>query len=251
MPSFVPFVPAAGVLRNGPDVLVSLPDPDRGTDEPVIRPGVPRYAGATLDLLPLVAQGGPTFPLLAPVDLACRRLPLFPALPGLPEVSVLVELAPIPFRSAAVMRRLPGIPTLYVGLLPAAVPPAEDELVRAGDVVAIVGAAWVGLLFADRLTLSPAAWIDQIALAMTGVDSPEEVATWRTLARFDDPGARGVRVLDHVGRPAVGEPFRITGPAGTSTATTGPGGRLDLPPGAVELRWEQGDPVHALSLIHI
>lgn len=116
MATFVPFAPAIGVRRIGPDVTTVLPDPVRTPDEPISRPGVARHAGATVVWLPLVAQGGPTFPLLAPVDGTCRLLPLVTAMPELPSVTTVVELSPLPFVGAAVFRRLPGLPTFYLAV---------------------------------------------------------------------------------------------------------------------------------------
>ena len=72
------------------------------------------------------------------------------------------------------------------------------------------------LELADRVTLTPAAWIEQIAIAMTGHRQPGRHRGLARLNRFDGTD-RELRVLDHVGRPAPGQQIRVTGPAGTST----------------------------------
>ena len=245
MATFAPFVQATGVRRDSPDRTVSLPDPPRTPGEAVSRPGVARHAGAPIVWLPLVAQGGPTFPLVAPVTGTCRRIELVPPLPGLPGVQTVVELSALPFAAAPVLRRLPGFPTFYLAPITADELPADDELVRAGNVVVAAQAASVGLLFDDRVTLSPAAWIEQIALAMTEVDAAGDVAAWRDLNRFA-PTGRALRVLDHAGRPAAGRQVEVSGPGGASTVTTDAAGVLPLPPGDLQLTWQAGRPVHAL-----
>lgn len=245
MAAFQPFVPGTGVRRSGPDVPGMLADPPRAPGDPISRPGVARHAGASLVWLPLVAQGGPTFALTAPADAACRLLPLAAPDPSLPGVATVVELSPLPFASAQVMRRLPGLPTFYLAVATSnPLPLAEDDFVAAGSPLVDAAAAFVGLLFDDRVALSPAAWVQQVALAMTGIDSAADVAAWQTLARFDEPGRR-LRVLDHVGRPAVGASMRITGAAGTTTATVDAAGTLPLPPGDLQLAWQAQQPVLA------
>src|SRR6266540_1769447 len=245
MATFAPFAPAAGVRRAAPDVTVALPDPARAPDEPMNRPGVARHAGATLVWLPLVAQGGPTFPLLAPVTGTCRQLPLSPPLPELAGVATILELSPLPFGSAPVLRRLPGFPTFYLAPVTVEPLPADDELVRVGSTVVAADAAYIGLLFDNRVTLSPAAWVEQIAIAMSAVDTPGEVAAWRELNRFA-ASDRVVRVLDHVGRPAVGQQLRVASASGTSTVATDGDGGLPLPAGDLQLTWQALQPVHAL-----
>jgi len=245
MPAFVPFVPATGVRRQGLDVAGVLAEPPRAPGEPISRPGVARYAGAALVWLPLAAQGGPTFPLQAPADATCRLLPLAVADPALPGVQRIFELSPLPFAGPGVIRRLPGLPTFY--LAPATSNPlalVEDDFVAAGSTIADVGAAFVGLLFADRLALSPAAWVGQIALAMTGIDSDAEVLAWQALDRFA-PAGRSLRVLDHVGRPAAGVSIRISAASGTTTVAVDAAGALALPPGDVQLAWPAQQPVLA------
>ena len=197
--------------------------------------------------LPLVAQGGPTFPLRSPASGTCRMLPVTTPVPGLPGVTTIVELSPLPFAGAAVFRRLPGLPTFYLAPVTTDPLPAEDDFVAAGSdlVAAGVGAAFVGLLFDDRLALSPASWVEQIALAMTGIEAAPDIAAWRELDRFA-PTERTIRVLDHVGRPLAGASVRVAGGTGTSTIVTDASGSLPLPAGDVQLTWQAARPVHAL-----
>lgn len=245
MAAFVPFVAETGVRRQAPDVASVLADPPRAPGDPVSRPGVARHAGATVVWLPLVAQGGPTFALQSPALATCRLLPLAVTDPALPGVATLVELSPLPFAPASVMRRLPGLPTFYLAPVTGnPLPLAEDDAIAAGDTVVDIGAAFVGLLFDDRLALSPAAWVQQIALAMTGIDSAAEVAAWQTLARFAST-ERTLRVLDHVGRPAAGASIRIAAASGTTTVAVDASGALSLPPGDLQLAWQAQQPVLA------
>src|SRR4051794_40818679 len=241
MASFAPFV-APAVLSGGADLTVALPDPPRAPGEAITRPGVARHAGATLVWLQLGPQGGPPFELLAPVTGTCRLLPALPAL----SAARILELSPLPFASAPVLRRLPGLPTFYLAPVTAAALPEEDALVRAGSqIVAAASTAFVGLLFDDRVALSPAAWVELIAAAMSALDSATDVTAWRTLARFAT-GGRALRVLDHVGRPAAGQQIRVAGPSATTTLTTDATGALPLPAGALSLTWQAARPVHAL-----
>jgi phosphatidylserine/phosphatidylglycerophosphate/cardiolipin synthase-like enzyme len=245
MATFVPFAPDTGVQRLAPDITGVQPDPVRNPGEPISRPGVARHAGATVVWLPLVAQGGPTFPLRAPAGGTCRLLPLTTPLPELPGVATIVELSPLPFAGAGVFRRLPGLPTFYLAPVTTDPLPAEDDFIPAGSDLAAVSSAFVGLLFDDRLALSPASWIEQIALAMTGLDTAAEVVAWRLLDRFT-PTGRSIRVLDHVGRPMVGAQIRVAGPTGTSSVLTDASASLALPAGDVQLTWQAVRPVHAL-----
>ena len=243
MASFVPFVPATGVRRAGPDVVAALPDPPRTPGEPIRRPGVARHAGAILVWLPLAPDGAASFPLLAPATGTCRTVTLPAA--TLPGVTQLLEIAPLPFAVAAVLRRLPGLPTFHLAFATAGSPPEDGALVRAGEVLTTATAAFVGLLFADRVALTPATWVDLVAGAMTGVDTPADVTAWRRLADFA-PAGRVLHVRDHVGRPAVGQQVLVTGPAGNAALVTDAAGALPLPGGALELAWQAARPVHAL-----
>src|SRR5829696_1761571 len=153
MATFAPFAPEIGVSRDGPDLTVALLDPPRAPNEPIVRPGVARHAGAPLVWLPLDAQGAGTFPLAALVTGTCRRV----TPPALPGVTTVLELSPLPFESGAVLRRLPGYPTFYLAPVTGDPLPADDELVRVGSTIVNANAAFVGMLFDDRVAPSPAA----------------------------------------------------------------------------------------------
>lgn len=212
----------------------------RVTGAPLIRPGVARHSGATLLLLPIEADNMQSFAIAAPVTGTCRPITL-------PGAMTLVELSPLPFAARRVLRRLPGLPTFYLGWEGVAQPPADDMLVQAGEVLATTPKAFAGLLFDDRMALSPVSWVELVAAAMTGVDSAAAVTAWRALTAFAGT-ERALRVLDHVGRPLAGERIRVASGAGSSTVTTGDDGSLPLPPGEVGLLWERDGarPVHAL-----
>jgi len=246
MVSFAPFVPATGVRRAAPDVTVTLPSPPRQPGDPLVRPGVARHEGATLVMLPLEEDGSGSFPLSSPVTGPCRRVELGTTLPGLPGVTTLLEVSPLPFGIRPALRRLPGLPVFYLGAANAPTP-LDDELVRAGETVLTTNRAYVGMLFGDRVAQSPAAWVDLVADAISGVDTVAEETAWRDLTSYAAPG-RVLRVLDHVGRPAASYQLRIDG----ATVATDGSGEVPLPAGEVSVRWMADDlggpalgPVHA------
>ena len=254
MATFVPFVTASDVQRAEPDVLVTLPDPPRMPGAPLVRPGVARLAGSPLVLMPIAPNGGaPSVTVRSPVTGVSRRVELgTTSLPGLPGVATLLEVAPLPFASAEVFRRLPGLPTFYVAIPALGGTPLDDHVVTAGESLGTSATVWVGALFADRVALSPAAVVDLVAEAMTGTDAANDIAAWRTLAALADPG-RTLRVLDHVGRPGASYRVRVTGPVGTSVLTADAAGAVALPPGELSVRWvadgmgvAPGRPMHAL-----
>ena len=236
--SFVPFVDLAAVGRAGPDVTITLPAPPRSPGDPLVRSGVARHEGASITLLPLAAAVD--FELLAPVAGTVRRTALGTELPG---VTTLLEVSPLPFGIRRVLRRLPAYPTFYLGAAGGAPVPVDDEAVRAGDVLTTTAQAWVGVVLADRVTLSPAAWVSRIGEAMAGEDLAGDVNAWQALAALADPGAgRRLRVLDHAGRPAPAYRLSV---AGAPTTTDADGG-VPLPPGEVAVRWTDATrPVHA------
>ena len=106
MATFAPFVSPSAVRRAGPDLLVTLPDPPRTPGDPLVRPGVARLAGAPLVLLPLAPSGGaPSLTVRSPMTGFSRRVELqTTTLPGLPGVTTLLEVAPLPFAAADVLR---------------------------------------------------------------------------------------------------------------------------------------------------
>ncbi|MFC7359470.1 hypothetical protein [Nocardioides astragali] len=254
MATFLPFVAVAAVQRGGPDVLVTLPDPPRQPGEPLVRPGVARLAGAQLMMVPLVPQGGGTVNVHSPVTGPCRQVDLTATpIAALPGVSILLEISPLPFAAAAVLRRLPGLPVFYVAVPALASPPPDDHLVAAGEQLGTEAIAWVGALFDDRLALSPLTVMGLIGDAMPVLDTNAEVADWQRLADELDVAGRTLRVLDHAGRPGASYRVRVVAPAGTTVQTADATGSLTLPAGDLELRWiadEDGDPVdrpvHAL-----
>ena len=220
--------PAGTAVRGDADVTIVLPDPPRTPGAPIVRPGVARYAGATVTLLPLVAGSG-TFPLLAPVTGLVRRIELATPLPGVP-VGTLLELAPLPFADAAVLRLLPGLPTFVLAPVTTDPLPTDDELVARGTPLAGVAAAQVGLLFADRVALAPGAWVAAVLAALVAADPTEDTSDWRRLEPLLAPGRR-LRLLDHVGRPAASYRVRVGGGELTADAQ----GEVPLPAGPVDV----------------
>ena len=185
-------------------------------------------------MLPLESDSSGQFPLRSPVTGPCRRVDLAPGLPGLPGVLTLLEVSPLPFGMRPVLRRLPGMPTFYLG--PVSPLLEDDKLVRAGEEVTTTDRAYVGMLFGDRVALSPAAWIDLVADAVTGFDSTAEETAWRDLTKHAEPG-RVLRVLDHVGRPAAFHRLQVAG----SMVATNAVGEVQLAGGEVPVRWLADD----------
>ena len=249
MVTFVPFVAPADVRRAAPDLVVRLPDPARSPGAPLVRPGVARLAGTPLAMLPLEPIGAAPMTVRSPVLGLSRRVDVV----DLPGVSTLLEIAPLPFQAAEVLRRLPGLPTFYIGIPGLGAAPADDDAVSAGEPLGTAPTAWVGALFADRVTVSPAAVLDLIGRAMTGLDAAADVAAWQALSPLAQEAGRTLRLLDHAGRPGMGYRMQVAGSAGTSVLTADPAGRLALPAGDLSLFWVADDagsavsrPVHAL-----
>lgn len=245
MTSFVPCVPATGVDRAAPDITAPLPNPPRQPGDPVVRPAAARYEGATVAFLPLQASGSTPIPVRSPVT-GTARLVALPAT-GIAGVTTLIEVSPLPFGVRGVVRRLPALPTFYLGAVTTDALPADDSLLSAGETIVVASSLIVGAVFGDRVTLSPAAWIDLIGDALDGVEPASEVDDWRALARFA-PSDRRLRVLDHAGRPAASYQLRLN----AATVTTDAAGEVPLPAGDVTVRWLADDhadapvgPVHA------
>ena len=231
MASFTPPFDPTTVTRL-PDVTVNLPDPPRSATDPLIRPGIARYAGATLVLLH-VRSGGTSFSLSSPVTSAVRNVNLDAPLDG--GISQLLEISPLPFGIAQALRALkPGLPTFYLGYSRPADTPPDDELVNpAAPLAAVTGDAYVGVLFQDRVTLAPWAWIELLRAAVQDTGNAAGASAWTSLASLY-AGTRSLRVLDHAGHPAgAGRTFQIrirrtdTTFEGPWTRVTGPDGDLE------------------------
>ena len=110
-----------------------------------------------------------------------------------------------------------------------------------------MSSAVIGVVFGDRVALSPATWIDLIGDALDGIENAPDVAAWRALGDFAATD-RILRVLDHAGRPAASYSMRVN----ATTVTTDSAGEVSLPAGDVAVRWIADDlgevpdgPVHA------
>ena len=67
-----------------------------------------------LTWLPLVSQGGPTFPLFAPATGVTEQRSITTVIPEMPGATRILRLAPLPFQAAAVFRQHAGIPDILV-----------------------------------------------------------------------------------------------------------------------------------------
>ena len=154
--------------------------------------------------LPLVAQGGPTFPLRARPAARAGCCPSPPAA-GTARGDHDRELSPLPFAGAAVFRRLPGLPTFYLApVTPARLPAHEDDFVRGSDTVAGRGRRRGRRAGLRRPARALPGSLDRADRA--GDDrarAAADIAAWRELDRFA-PTEPELRVLDHVGRPLAG-----------------------------------------------
>jgi phosphatidylserine/phosphatidylglycerophosphate/cardiolipin synthase-like enzyme len=222
-----PFDPGA-VSRALPDLRVALPDPGRQLADPLIRPGVARYAGRTLILLHVTAGG--TFALVSPAQAAAREVTLEPG--TLPGITSLLEISPLPFAISPVLRALrPGAPTFYIGA-PGLTFPENDGLMENAAPLGSVTEAFVGVLFQDSVTMAPWAWIELIRAALETSGDTDGADDWGTLTSLYS-GVRGLRVLDHAGNLLDGATFDIrirradSTFEGPYTRTTGPDGDLE------------------------
>ena len=261
-----PFDPTL-VMRATSDLIVELPDTAFSPGDPLVRPGVARYPGAALILLPVSAVS--TLELFSPVTGAVRNVNLLAPLAG--TITQLLEISPLPFAIGSALRALqPGLPTFYLAYDRPLDTPADNELVTtAGSLATITGGAavFLGAMFQDGVSLAPSAWIELIGAALEESDA----ASWNTLAQLYT-STRSLYVLDHAGRPAENRAFsiriqrsdgvfdgpwsRVTGPDGDLEAAAAanpldrpnPAGGVTLQPslfGAsaerTELLWD-GDP---------
>ena len=122
-------------------------------------------------------------------------------------VPQLMELSPLPFAIAPVLRALdPGLPTFYIGFGGAALP-EEDTSVLLSNATLTVTRAVIGCMFQDRMTLEPWAWIDLIGDALEKA-APSDAPAWRSLASLFD-GRRTIQVRDWAGRPVANQVFEI------------------------------------------
>lgn len=251
MPSFSPPVVPADQLRLA-DLELVLPDPPRGPAEPVNRPGVARYAGATVTMLHLMAPrlGDPStsliaFELLAPATGAVRRVDLGsgtadPALEAVRDLGPLIEISPLPFGIEGALRRFrQGLPTFYLSygidsaaLIPVsaaeAVVPADDTVVTVGESFGFVTELAIGVLFQDRTTLSPRTWIELVGRSLDENGETEAAADWNAMLElFAADPVRTLRVIDAAGRPAAGQIVRI-GNAATDDRASDAEGNIDV-----------------------
>ena len=202
MPAFRPPFDVTRVVVT--DARITLPD--RYAQPPPVAVG--RYDGAAIELMRLAPIASATsFAWSWPATCAVRRIDLSPADAAALGIAQLIELSPLPFAIAATLRALPpGAPTLFAGLVGAALP-ADDTTVSVGDAPITVTGAVFGAVFQDRVALAPWAWIDLIGDALA-LGSPADEAAWRTLATLY-ADRRTIRVLGPQGRPLPGQQFRV------------------------------------------
>ena len=209
MATFVPFAPGAGVRRRArPHRRPARPAPDSG--DPSSGPASPGTRAPRWCCCRSRADGAGRS--------RCRaghrhvpRVELGTALPGLPGVTTLLEVSPLPFG----IRRRAAAAAGTAHLLPGA--GQRDPVARDDELVARRRAqsldrghrAFVGLLFGDRVALSPAAWVELIADGHGRASTPRggrrRLARPRPVRR-DRPGAARARPRRAAGSvvPAAG-----------------------------------------------
>jgi phosphatidylserine/phosphatidylglycerophosphate/cardiolipin synthase-like enzyme len=222
-----------------------------------------RYPGLVIRFLATQPSAPATAITLAwPASSTVRLVDLPPVAIAALGVDQLVELSPLPFAIAPVLRALaPGLPTFYLGFAGAPLP-LQDGAVSTADPPFDVSRVVLGCMFQDRVSLEPWGWIDLIGDALARA-APEEAAAWRSLATLF-AGQRGVQVRDAAGAPAAGETFRFRflGPAGGvvretalvsnaegdlgAAALPGPGERAEVTWQPVPLAGDEALPVLAL-----
>ena len=220
-----PFNLADVTLFTEADRLVRFPD--RYKDTGVATPA--RYEGTSLWLMRIKpAAGHTTFPLLWPAESNVKVVQIAPGGP----VSTLLEVSPMPFGIAALLREIPGgAPTFYLGYDSPPFPP-QNAAVRVADAPVQLTSAWLGIAFQDRLTLAPWCWFDRIASA------PLASQAWRDWSvRF--AGRRSLRLLDAQGRPYANQTITVTRGTIVSTAISDAGGNLAGLPMEGTLSWQR------------
>lgn len=202
MPTFQrPFDPATVTVSV---VLARLPDPPQ-------QPTPGRFARYPQVAIPfVVAEPAPPQASIAlswPATGAVRHVDLPAAEQAALGVTQLIELSPLPFAMAALMRAIaPGAPTFYLGFT-SADQPDHDHVARIDDAALDVGRLVLGCVFQDRVSLQPPAWIELIGRALD-THAPADAPPWRSLANlFPDGG--GLHLRDAAGGPAAGERVRL------------------------------------------
>lgn len=210
MPAFRrPFDPAA--VQVGGEHLVTLPDRYRSSPPPT---RIARFEGCALWLLELTS--GTPFDVFWPARGGVRTVDLAAADGAALGLASVVELAPLPFGIAATLRALTGgAPTFYLGY--PATYPEDHELVGIDDPAANVDRLVIGAVFQDRVTRTPAAWLDAIGDALATGD-PAAAAPWRTLLTLFG-AAQPIQLLDDRGRPLAGETLSLSFVAADGSAT--------------------------------
>lgn len=203
MTSFTrPFDPGVSFCT---DVIIDLPE------ESLVRPGVARYAGAKLVMMHITAQNNTSFSLKSPVKGTARNISLPIPSPLQGGIDQLLEISPLPFGIAPVLRALrPGLPTFYLGYVRVTNIPEDDEVLDPAKPLAndVTGDAYIGLIFQDGISPAPWSWIKILRDAMA--NAGEDVASWDELISLVVPDdLRSLRVIDHIGRPVADQTFQI------------------------------------------
>ena len=167
-----------------------------------------RYPSVTIPCFVAEPAGvSTTIALSWPVTAAARPVDLPLDLQTVLGVDRLIELSPLPFGIANVLKMIrPGIPTFYLGYSLAA-EPAPDSLVSVNDVAMDVGRVVMGCVFQDRMSLQPWAWIDIVGAALQQ-EAPGDAAGWLSMNTLFE-NQRSLLVRDPAGRPAGDETFEI------------------------------------------
>ena len=207
-------------------VTLTLPDPELIPGSSYMRAGVARFASSKLHMARVTAPAPIT--LSSPAMATVRYIDLDPAQPDTQRlnndgVSTLIEINPLPFFIAPVLRQLKsGVPSFYVGLS-SSIPLSENDTVNEGQTLGSASTFYIGAMFQDGLSMEPWGWASMISGAIPG-NTP-----WQQfISRLYPNETRVFKILDHTGTPVASARFQVITAAQTQTVLSNAEGILNL-----------------------
>lgn len=207
-------------------VTLTLPDPELIPGSGYLRGGVARFASSKLHLTRVTAAAPVT--LSSPAVATVRHIDLDPALPGTQRltddgISTLIEINPLPFFIAPVLRQLKsGVPSFYVGLS-SSIPLSENDTINEGQTLGWASTFYIGAIFQEGLTMEPWGWASLISNA-----APDNTSWQQFISRLYPNDGRIFKILDHRGEPVEAARFTVTTGSQTQTVLSNGEGILDL-----------------------